>query len=245
MTKRCAIATPGAEFQELLSKKQKITCSPTTPSPRTTLGLSSPSASPPAQQKPEMMKKLMTHGAIATGLKVAGFVNVFRKATSMDFAKALTLEAPDLKVMIDTVKNDMLAKKHAQQHEAVDDAIDQVLRGTQLLEDEPQDPSAAAGAAGQTSDPSAAADAAGQTSALVLATALSAIKAAATAAGPAAATAGPAAATAERATAAENAEQQETKQPKEGNHDHDDRKKIYADRQAWRRLVKKQRYVSN
>ena len=167
----------------------------------------------------------MADGAIATGLKVVDFVNVFRKATSMDFAKALTLEAPDLKVMIDRVKDDMLAKKYEQQHEAVDDAVDQVLRGTQLLEDEPQDPSAAA-------------DATGQTSALVLATALCAPKAAATAAGPAAATAGPAAATAERATAAENAEQQETKQPKEGNHDHDDRKKFNADRQAWRRLVK-------
>ena len=166
-----------------------------TPSPRgTTLGLSSPSASPPAQQKPEMVKKLMADGAIATGLKVVDFVNVFRKATSMDFAEVLALEAPDLKVMIDRVKDDMLAKKYEQQHEAVDDAIDQMLGGTQLLEDEPQDPSAAA-------------DAAGQTSALVLATALSAPKAAATAAGPAAATA-------ERATAAENAEQQETKQPK-------------------------------
>ena len=174
----------------------------------------------------------MADGAIATGLKVVDFVNVFRKATSMDFAKALTLEAPDLKVMIDKVTDDMLAKKHEQQHEAVDDAVDQVLRGTQLLEDEPQDPSAAA-------------DATGQTSALVLATALSAPKAAATAAGPAAATAGPAAATAgpaaataERATAAESAEQQETKQPKEGNTDHDDRKQFKADRQAWRRLVK-------
>ena len=69
---------------------------------------------PRAQKKRKIIKKLMADGASAAGLKLTHFVTEFLIATPMQFSKAMALELPDLEMMIDKVKDDLLAKKHAQ-----------------------------------------------------------------------------------------------------------------------------------
>ena len=97
MAKRVANAAPGDEFQKLLQKKQKTTEMPTMTPPMT------PESSMQAAQKQDNIKKLMASAANDTGLKVTEFVKEFIKATSMDWGKAMRLEAPDLTVIIHAV----------------------------------------------------------------------------------------------------------------------------------------------
>lgn len=155
----------------------------------------------------------MADGASAAGLKLTHFVTEFLVATPMKFSKAMTLELPDLEMMIDKVKDDLLAKKHAQmaqmddlfltatqiESECEDAQMDDLCVGATQIDSECED---------DTQDPFAAADAASQANTLVLETAImsSAPMTAATAAGPAVTAAGHAVASEECATAAENEE---------------------------------------
>ena len=168
---------------------------------------------PRSQKKSKMIKKLMADGASAAGLKLTHFVTEFLIATPMKFSKAMTLELPDLEMMIDKVKDDLLAKKHAQmaqmddlfltatqiESECEDAQMDDLCVGATQIDSECED---------DTQDPFAAADAASQANTLVLETAImsSAPMTAATAAGPAVTAAGHAVASEECATAAENEE---------------------------------------
>ena len=165
---------------------------------------------PRAQTKRKMIKKLMEDGASAVGLKLTHFVTEFLIATPMKFSKAMTLELPDLEMMIDKVKDDLLAKKHAQmddlfltatqiENECEDAQMDDLCVGATQIDSECED---------DTQDPFAAADAASQANTLVLETAImsSAPMTAATAAGPAVTAAGHAVASEECATTAENEE---------------------------------------
>ena len=155
----------------------------------------------------------MADGASAAGLKLTHFVTEFLIATPMKFSKAMTLELPDLEMMIDKVKDDLLAKKHAQmaqmenlfltatqiESEREYAQMDDLFVGATQIDSECED---------DTQDPFAAADAASQANTLVLETAImsSAPMTAATAAGPAVTAAGHAVASEECATAAENEE---------------------------------------
>ena len=165
---------------------------------------------PRAQKKRKIITKIMTDGASAAGLKLTHFVTEFLIATPMKFSKAMTLELPDLEMMIDKVKDDLLAKKHAQmddlfltatqiESECEDAQMDDLFVGATQIDSECED---------DAQDPFAAADAASQANTLVLETAImsSAPMTAATAAGPAVTAAGHAVASEECATAAENEE---------------------------------------